>query len=224
MISKENELMVGELTIEEFAQWRGVKPRTISKAKTKYLEELEFFANYHLEGKRKIIIDEVHFPEYIKAGRRTFNEIKVKIPDKVNKSGYDNCKSISNKLEKDFPDLKDSTRYTNILKGVKELYPNRCGVWVLKISDTKVREMSAEEFEIFRQIIKECLGSTEDKQMLVESLIQDGSLAEADAWSYYRELIGLNKSNFYGILKRAKAALNHLPVRGFSIAGNDAEN
>ena len=40
---------------------------------------------------------------------------------------------ISNKM-------KDSTRYVNVLKGVKELYPNREGVWVLKIDDYTVRE------------------------------------------------------------------------------------
>ena len=79
MISKENELMIGELTNVEFAQWRGVSEQTIKNRKTKYLEELEFFASYHLEGKRKIIIDEVYFPEYVKAGRRTFNYFRINL-------------------------------------------------------------------------------------------------------------------------------------------------
>lgn len=222
MVTKENELMIGELTNQEFAAWKGIKPSTLRVHKAKYLKELEIFADFHLEGK-KIIIDKVLIPKYEKAGILNYEKVKERIPAHLNKGGVDNCKSISNKMKKEFNQMKDSTRYVNVLKGVKELYPNREGMWVLKISDTKVREMSAEELEIFRQIIKECLGSTEDKQMLVESLIQDGSLAEADAWGYYRELIGLNKSNFYGILKRAEAALNHLPVRGFSIAGKDAE-
>lgn len=221
MLNENNELLVGELANEEFALWKGVKKTTIKAHKAKYLKELEVFADFHLEGK-KVIIDKVLIPKYEKAGILNYERVKERIPAHLNKGGVDNCKSISNKMKKEFNQMRDNTRYVNVLKGVKELYPNREGTWVLKISDTEVREMSAEEFEIFRQIIKECLGSTEDKQMLVEAMVQDGSLAEADAWGYYRELIGLNKSNFYGILKRAEAALNHLPVRGFSIAGNDA--
>ena len=155
--------------------FRGVTEQTIKNRKAKYLEELEFFASYHLEGKRKIVIDEVHFPEYIKSGRRIYDQIKERIPAHLNYGGVDNCKSISNKIKKEFQEIKDSTRYSNVLKGVKELYPNREGVWVLKIDEYTVREMSSEELEVFRETIRECLGSTEDKQLLVEAMVRDGS-------------------------------------------------
>ena len=215
MLNENNELMIGELTNQEFAQWKGIKMSTLVRYKAKYLKELEIFADFRLEGK-KVIIEKVLIPKYEKAGILNYEKIKERIPAHLNKGGIDNCKSISNKMKKEFVQMKDSTRYVNVLKGVKELYPNREGVWVLKIDDYTVREMSAEELEVFKETIRECLGSTEDKQLLVEAMVRDGSLAEADAWRYYRELVGLNNAGFYEILKRTTAKLNGLlPVRGF---------
>ena len=220
MLNETNELMVGELTNEEFAQWKGVKETTIRAHKAKYLKELDVFADFHLEGK-KVIIDKVLIPKYEKAGILNYEKVKERIPAHLNYGGIDNCKSISNKMKKEFTQMKDSTRYSNVLKGVKELYPNREGVWVLKIDEYTVREMTAEEFEVFKETIRECLGSTEDKQLLVEAMVRDGSLAEADAWRYYRELVGLNNAGFYEILKRTTAKLNGLlPVRGFYARNN----
>ena len=218
MLNENNELLTGELTNEEFAKWRGVTKSTIMCNKTKYLEELEFFANFHIEGKRKVIIDEVLMPEYIKAGKVLYNKIKERIPGVLNKNGYDNGSSISNKLEKDFLDIKPSTRYVNVLRGIKEIYPDRKGVWLVKEDDCNVRPLIDEEKVLFKEVFREHFGDTELKQMIVQGMVDEGELTEEESWSYYKKLIGLNGNTFRKFILDMRDRLNgEGVVKGFYV-------
>ena len=217
MLDSNNELLAGELTNDEFALWRGIKKGTLEKKKTEYLKELEAFAFFHIEGKRKVIIDSVVAAKYEKKGIRLLEEIKAEIPKHTNTNGYDNGKAISNKLRNRFPQLKDSSRYGYTLLGVKQLYPDRIRVWVLKVSDTEVRPMDAEEREIFHIVYKKYFGSADEKTALVKDMIAAGELEIAKAWEYYEEISNLSDSRFVDFLFAVKAVVGLLPVRGFYI-------
>lgn len=225
MLNENNELLTGELTNDEFAKWKGVAKSTVVRNKAKYLEELEFFAKFHIEGKRKVIIDEVLMSEYIKQGKLLYNKIKERIPAVFNKNGYDNGSSISNKLEEEFLDIKPSTKYTNVLRGIKEIYPDRKGVWLVKEDDCSVRPLSDEEKVLFKEVFKEHFGDTELKQMIVQGMIDEGELTEEESWSYYKKLIGLNGRTFRKFLKDMRDRLNgESVVKGFYVRPNAFKN
>lgn len=217
MLSENNELLEGELTNQEFALWRGVSKQTLENKKAKYLEELNAFAFFHIEGKRKVIIDSVVSATYEKKNIRLLEEFKAEIPKHTNKNGYDNGKSISNKLKSRFPQMKDNSRYGYTLLGVKQVYPDRLKVWVLKVSDTEVRPMDAEEREIFHIIYTKYFGSAVDKTALVKDMVAAGELEIAKAWAYYEEISDLSNSRFIDFLFAVKAVIGFLPVRGFYI-------
>lgn len=51
-------LTIGKKSIIEISDWFGINRSTFSRSKERYLQELEDFAIFHLEGK-KVVIDEV---------------------------------------------------------------------------------------------------------------------------------------------------------------------
>lgn len=217
MLNENNELLKGEFTNEEFAKWRGIKKRTLEKDKAKYLKELNAFAFYHIEGKRKVIIDQVVSATYEKKSVRLLEEFKTEIPKHTNRNGYDNGKSISNKLEYRFPQMKDSSRYGYTLLGIKQVYPDKIKVWVLKVSDTEVKPMSMEEREVFHNTYIKYFGSAVEKSALVKDMVAAGELEIARAWEYYEEISDLSNRRFVDFLLEVKAEVGFMPVRGFYV-------
>lgn len=215
MLNENNELMVGVLTNQEFATWRGVKVNSLSRNKKRYLEELSKFAEYHLEG-RRIIIDRVLEPKFIKKFEEIYQKTLEIIPQVINKNGYDNGTSINDKVFARYAEA----RYPFTLRGIKELYPDRVKTWLVKDWESgDVRPMTDEERGIYKECFREFFGDAEDKTLLVEDMIAEGEISKEQAWDRYRKLLGLNKASYFTFLKEVgkRMGIAGILVKGFYV-------
>lgn len=215
MISETNELLAGELTNAEFAVWRGVKKNSLTRNKKRYLEDLSKFAEYHLEG-RRIIIDRVLEPKFIKKFEEIYQKTLEIIPQVINKNGYDNGTSINDKVFARYAEA----RYPFTLRGIKELYPDRIKTWLIKDWESgEVRPLSDAEREIYRITFREFFGNAEDKTILVEDMITKGEISKEQAWDKYKGLLGLNRASYYEFLKKVtqRMGISGIMVKGFYV-------
>lgn len=59
-------LEIRTYSVKELAEWFNIKPNTFSKSKQSYLNKLSFYASYHLNESKKIVIDEIYEEVYTK--------------------------------------------------------------------------------------------------------------------------------------------------------------
>lgn len=215
MLNENNELMTGVLTNQEFASWRGIKVNSLSRNKKRYLEDLSRFADFHLEG-RRIIIDRVLEPKFIKKFEEIYQKTLEIIPQVINKNGYDNGTSINDKVFTRYAEA----RYPFTLRGIKELYPDRVKTWLVKDWESgDVRPMTDAERGVYKECFREFFGDAEDKTLLVEDMIAEGEISKEQAWDRYRRLLGLNKASYYEFLKTAgkRMGIAGILVKGFYV-------
>lgn len=61
------ELVVGTMKWNDLAEWFGLSSKTIRNNKQKYLDKLSLYAEWHINGKNKLVIDKVIESKYSKA-------------------------------------------------------------------------------------------------------------------------------------------------------------
>ena len=198
MLNKSNELMTGLLTNAEFAKWRGVTVKTIERRKSKYIEELEIFADFHIEG-RKVIIDEVIIPAYCKKGVRNYEIIKENIPKVWNENGLDTGVNVSRKLIVVTPAMGETSRYRSTLKGIKEVYPFCKSIWAKEVADGRFEPFTDEDIDIwtetFREMFKEPKIMTLDVSLFNEMVIS-GEITKEQAFDALTDEIGFSSEKF----------------------------
>ena len=52
-------LREGKISNKELAEWFGISANSFSKNKEKKLEELKYFAEFHIDNKNHVIIDKM---------------------------------------------------------------------------------------------------------------------------------------------------------------------
>ena len=209
MLNESNELMIGLLTNEEFSKWRGVTIKTIERRKPKYLEELEIFADFHLEG-RKVIIDEVLVPAYSKKGTRNFEIIKENIPKVWNENGLDTGVNVSRKLVPVTPAMGETSRYRSTLKGIKEVYPFCRSIWAKEVADGRFEPFTDEDIdvwtEVFREMFKEPKIMTLDVSLFNEMVIT-GEISKEQAFDALTSEIGFTSDKFLSFKNTVQSRL-----------------
>lgn len=235
------ELTSGKKTYKQIAEWMGITPVTFSKYKQKYLEELNNFAKYHLEGKR-VIIQEVIDPIYSKQKGKQYEKIKAKINETWDTSGLDTCvrvgKEIYNSLsytDKDFH-LKDTTVVKYTRKGRTELWGipfsekggtlGKCiYVWCKKDPDTgRCLPLTKEEKAIKTKLQTLYFGDATEKAVFVKAMIETGEVTEEEGWNTFAEMIHMdNNDHFLSFLKDLQSTLGCQIVRGTQVFPKIAE-
>lgn len=107
---------------KEIAQWMGITANVFNHNKSKYLEELEEYAIFHLEDK-KVIIDEIIDKNFVNKRDKVYREVRKLIPKFWNKKGLDTCSNVSIKIynANNFS-LSLETVRKYVLKAKNELY------------------------------------------------------------------------------------------------------
>lgn len=230
------ELKLGKMTNKDLAEWFGISPNSLSKNITAKLEELKYFANYHLEGNKtkKVVIDEILEPVYQKRGSETYNKVKNNIDNVWDESGYDTCSRVGGAI---YEKLKGEDEHFNYAlstvvnytrKGRNELYGVPFGEegvlgscvyqWCKKDEETgKIRALTDEENEIKEQLQKKYFGNASEKQIIVQAMVESGELPKEQAWEMLTALTNMKGNNFIMFLQELQAVLGHQVVRGTHI-------
>ena len=221
VLSETNELMIGTLTNEEFALWRGVKPTTIRANKSRYLEELKEYANYHIEGKRKVIIDEVLESIYVSNRDKIYNEIIQNFRTKYWIENLNSCSNVAFAVESEYPNLSSTTAYNLVRKARTELYGRphrshgklgRCKfVWVKKLEDGSYEFFNEAEEKIWKGLCSDYVGE-DFEQELISSRDQyfKGKLTKDE---FLALTLGTKKS-FEGFISKAIRKIGSKIARG----------
>lgn len=216
MITKENELLTGQLSTKDFCTWRGIKMGTFKAKRQKYLEELSTFADFHLEGKRsQIYIDKVHIPIYEKETDRLVNEIAAVFREKIwDKSGIDTVSHAAAATMELFSITNYNRAYRLTALARTKLYGKvnspagghlgkAFSIWTNK-KDDKYYPLTAAEQKIFKTIFHVFFNNVENYTLLVQELIDSAAIAKSDAWDTFVNLIGLNKTSYKALLKELR--------------------
>ena len=203
-------LTVGKKTNKELAAWFGITPGSFGTKKAKKLEELEYFANFHLEG-TKVVIDEVLIPEYTKQSSANYQKVKCRIDTTWSKTGLDTCARVSKEIyqlltkEDENFNLQNSTVYNYTRRGRNELYgkPFSAGgelgkceyVWAKK-TDTGYEFLNEKEAAIRDTLIKKYFGDATQKQLMVTQMVKEGELKSEDAFEYLQYITGMTTERF----------------------------
>lgn len=223
-------LKEGKISNKELAEWFGISANSFSKNKTKKLEELNFFAKYHIDEKNHIIIDEVINDSYNKLGSENYRKIKEKIDKVWNEDGLDSCSRVSEEIieilteeDKNFK-LLPSTVYSYTREGRNELYgkPFMEGgqlgsciyLWCKKNKDGSYSQLTEEESKIKKDLQTKYFGDTTEKQILVKAMVTAGEITKEEAWDVLEEMTNMRTGNFMGFLNELQSALNCQVVRG----------
>ena len=162
------QLKLGKISWRELSTWFGLKPDSLTKSsvaiRQKKLKILKAYAEYHLDEKGKIIIDEIYEPVYSKAydiiaqeykkewgkirdietGKinKIFKELQIDTCARVGLTIWYNNKQVNQQIEK-----VTAQRYTNKIK-IEEY---------LQASD-EVRNAKGGQFELFQVLLMDKLG------------------------------------------------------------------
>lgn len=199
------ELKQGNITWKDLSIWFGLKPDSLSKhpkTKTKKLEVLKGFADYHFEGK-KLIIDKVKIPTYSKAydfieahyldewgkiiDKETCQLDKVCQNEKI-----DTCARVGDTLYYKYNEVKSQIErktarsYTNMakrkdwgrnyIKGDKGEKGTSCYVWV----NQEGHPLNADELRIVKECSCKAYGVIDDKIALYDSAYREGQMTKAE--------------------------------------------
>ena len=229
-------LREGKISNKELAEWFGISANSFSKNKEKKLEELKYFAEFHIDNKNHVIIDKVYNDVYNRQGKANYQKIKEKIDNVWNKDGLDSCKRVGEEIYKDLImededfKLKPSTVYNYTREGRNELYGKpfvgggKIGsciyLWCKKEDDGSYSMLSEEEKKIKEDLQIKYFGDTTEKQILVKAMIEAGEISKEEAWSVLEEMTNMKNGNFLLFLGELQEKIGCKVVRGTLVQRN----
>lgn len=222
------ELVVGTMKWNELAEWFEVKYGTLRNNKQKYLDKLSLYAEWHINGKNKLVIDKVIEPKYSKAKE----QVDAKF-DQYWHTDIDTCSRAGSAIWRD--DIKISRqigvdtciKYTADSRTVR--YGRPAGgipgtkgickrIWAKYLEDEdKYRALNQEELEI----LDSCLKVAGIRENTAEkALYYDGNPDSLDKYNMeeLKSLIvqmnqEITPSKYKVFLKLAKQKLGFCPIR-----------
>ena len=227
-------LTIGKKSVIEISDWFGINRSTFSRSKEKYLQELENFANFHLEGK-KVVIDEV-LQEYYEKKNKTYKEIRKLVPKYWNKSKLDTCSNISQKIyETKMFNLSLSSIKKYVLKAKNELYGKiskgekfgfgtlgKCEYTFCK-KDLYTNEYSLftkEEEKIIAEIRNKYFGDANKAQDIVNDMIYNEEIDEKEGITVLNYMTKWTKDKFINYKSEIEVTFNCYYVRATLIENN----
>lgn len=124
------ELILGEMTTKDLADWFGITYGTISQSLSRYLTKLSAYADFVKVRRGVYQITRIYCKEYVKPDR-TYDKVKSHIPEVWDKSGLDTKQQVTDKIRKTYPadttTITERTTYKYVCQGSNELYgrPNK---------------------------------------------------------------------------------------------------
>ena len=186
------ELKVGKMPTRELAEWFGIGYGSFRNKKEEKLKELSFYCSYQLVY-GGIIIDKIYVSEYIKP-TPAYKFVLDNFEKHWHKSGLDTAARVGSEMYYTYKDnelkgLKESTIKQYVAKARLEKYGHvylddhgtggRCKPE--PVVDNKWEEavqLTPEQYEIWRECLKEAYYSEEDA--IIEEGIALGYISEAE--------------------------------------------
>lgn len=222
------ELKKGQTNMTYLSKWFGLSPNTLrgnKKSREKYLERLKFYADYHFEGK-KIIIDEVHIPEYSK-GMDIIKKDFFTYWGEDNDKRIDTCTRVGKKIYYNNAEIKQQVKertvvnYTNKFK--VEMYGhNRIddggelgGCRYVWIKDDITNEMlSKDELAIVRECADEAYGDFNEKLTFITDSFIKGEINKKEYQREYLELSdSLTVDCYWDFCSLVQKRLGFMPIK-----------
>lgn len=219
-------LQIGLIKKSDLAKWFGITPSSFSHNKTKKMEELKIFADYHLEGD-KIYIDKVLIPIYSKQGSRIYQKIKEEVPKTWNKSGLDTCKNVSYKIYqkkiKNKESITENTTYVYVIRARNELFGKplqghgslgECRyILCKKLDDGECAFFTEEEETIKKKLLKKYFSTTDEMTVIVNNMVKNKEIKKEEAWLVYEEMVDM-QNNYPAFLAEFSEAIECQVIRG----------
>lgn len=209
-MDKKFKLRLGKMTVQEIADWFGVKKATYQTSKKRKLELLSDYCSFE-ECYGGVTIKEIYLDEYLPNldNNKLFLSLMSNTPEGLNSvSGMARKYCLLNNLDEEahynglvYRLTKAGNRlFGQIAKGSHISFGpfgSRERVWAVKIDDYNTyRLMTKEEYESFKDSVKDYLHKDgTEKEMIKNSLIKD-PVEKAEAY---------DKSFFDGVISPFKA-------------------
>ena len=227
------ELTIGKKSCSEMAEWFGIRPDSFSKHKQIKLDELKFFAKFHLE-KKKIVIEEVYIPIYSKASVRVYNRIKTLYLEVWNDGEYGLdlanrvASIVQKKLKQEFESYtnQESTTYKLVLQAIKEDFgtkgsskggeKGRCWYRLAKqdVGTGKLIPFTEEEEKIKKKLMQKYFGGQEEEKLHLMKQHEDGEISDAEFAVEIKEMSNYSNVNYFAFLADLGEALECVIKRG----------
>ena len=182
------------ITLKDLAEWFDIKYDTIrhAKSKTRKLELLKAYADYHFEGKF-IVIDKVYIEEYSKA----YDFIKEKLPEVWHKNGLDTCARVGVVIHDRYKEVSTQIQLTTA-----RTYANRAKIalfgrnhiendhgelgisryrWGINTETGECLPLTAEQDKIVAECAQESYGNIlGSRAALLNSALRSGEITEQE--------------------------------------------
>lgn len=183
-----NQLKLGPMSWRELSIWFGLKPDSLAKhpkSKEKKMRALIGFADFHLDEKGKVIIDEIYTPEYNKA----YEIIERNFENTWDESMIDTCANVGKKIYNKEESLRSqisintAKNYTNKVKIEKygHNFLNDCGsrghckhIW---IDPNTHKPLTKDQLTILKLCAKEAYGEADEKLAAIEHSYRNGEIS-----------------------------------------------
>ena len=227
-------LTIGKKSVIEISDWFGINRSTFSRSKERYLQELEDFAIFHLEGK-KVVIDEV-LQEYYEKKNKTYKEIRKLVPKFWNKKGLDTCSNVSQKIyETKMFNLSISSIRKYVLKAKNELYGKiekgrKFGLGIIGKCEYVFckKDLYADKYSLFtkeeenkiKEIRNKYFGDANKAQDIVNDMIYNEEIDEKEGITVLNYMTKWTKDKFINYKSQIEVTFNCYYVRATLIENN----
>lgn len=220
-----DELKLGKVTNKELISWLGTTDSQMRTKKKELLKKLEEYCEFTpVYG--GIMITKIYKPCYVK--NLDLEIVREEFCEAWDKSGLDSCSRVSEEIyEKRYSDFKNElgTIYNKTRQVRDEFYGKPCSnlhgsrgicnyVLCKKNKNTgRLEFLSEEEENIKKELMKEYFSTAEEKTIIVQTMIRNGELTEAEAWKYYSKLVNL-PGNYQAFMSAFKTRTGITLIRG----------
>ena len=226
-------LQEGIFNNKDLAEWFGCSSSYFSQVKDKKLEELQAYADFELVGnkQKKVKINKVYEEQYHKKGSYAYQTIRDKFDQTWSKDGLDSCKRVCYQIM-EMTDLGvvQGTAYNYTLKTRNDLFgkPFQEGgklgscryLWCKQGKDGKLRFLTEEEEQIKSKMIKKYFGDAEQKQIIVQGMVEAGEISKEQAWDILTQMTNMKGNNFLLFLKQLQRTIGCRVIRGTLVERN----
>lgn len=226
------ELTLGKKTNKELAEWFDITPGTFANRKKIKLQELAFFAEFHIE-KGKVIIDQVKMPEYSKQSLRNYEKVhKTYLPYwGEGGKGLDTGKRVAgvihSNLEQDEDyKVQESTTYKLVLQAIKEDFGKRgsaeggplgkCYYKLAKVNEQTgmLEDFTPEEQKIKKKVMKDIFGNDDESIIHLMKQHDDKEIDDKEFAESMKMIKNYNQMNYQLFIAELSKALNKVIKRG----------
>ena len=223
-----SKLKLGRMTVEEMAEWFGVKKKTYTNQTAVYLKKLKPYAEFErIRG--GVEIKKIYFEEYIKnykfADAQYLNkEIKRCIAEQ---DGLASIAGVARKARKEYPELQllSERQVEKRFSAVANIHYGDCSLfnrgktgtrereWAIKIDDyNHYRALSPEEYELLAELASSMYSKDGDKVLRRKKLEAQLKKKEIDVDTYFEKIEEQELDNFPQVLIEFKCKTGYQVV------------